>query len=84
MNISSNSGTFEGSQFNDDVLEFLGIQYATAQRFAEPVDIVDYAEVVNATSFGPQSPQVPNEVAFTISGYLTMSTGSAKRCAVAY
>lgn len=59
MIISNNSGTFEGSRFNQDVIEFLGIQYATAQRFAEPVDIVKYAGIVNAASFGPQSPQVP-------------------------
>lgn len=39
--------------------EFLGIQYATADRFCEPVDIKKYNHSVDATSFGPQSPQVP-------------------------
>ena len=59
MQITNASGTFEGSQFSEHVIEFLGIQYATAQRFAEPIDIVKYTETVCATQFGPQSPQVP-------------------------
>lgn len=59
MQISNLSGVFLGSKFNDTIDEFLGIQYAHAKRFQEPVDIEKYSEVVEAKSFGPQSPQVP-------------------------
>ncbi|MDA0285778.1 MAG: carboxylesterase family protein [Actinobacteria bacterium] len=59
MIITNSSGTFQGSKVNGQVTEFLGIQYATANRFCEPVDIKKYESVVDATNFGPQSPQVP-------------------------
>ena len=59
MKVTNSSGTFQGSEVNANVTEFLGIQYATANRFCEPVDIKKYNSVVDATSFGPQSPQVP-------------------------
>ncbi len=56
--ISNDSGTFEGRQ-NGRVTEFFGIRYATAKRFEEPVDVASYSQIVDATSFGAQSPQVP-------------------------
>ena len=59
LKISNTSGTFQGTQVDEHVNEFLGIQYATAKRFREPIDVEKYATTVDATSFGPQSPQVP-------------------------
>ena len=59
MKITKSSGTFQGFKANEKVSAFLGIQYATANRFCEPVDIKKYDSVINAANFGPQSPQVP-------------------------
>lgn len=59
VEISNHSGSFLGSNFNDEVDEFLGIRFAHAERFQTPIDIEKYSEVVQAKSFGPQSPQVP-------------------------
>lgn len=59
VKISNHSGTFLGSKFNAKVDEFLGIQYARAERFQAPIDIEKYSQIVEARSFGPQSPQVP-------------------------
>ena len=59
VEISNHSGSFLGSNFNDKVDEFLGIRFAHAERFQAPIDIEKYSEVVEAKSFGPQSPQVP-------------------------
>ncbi|MFM7763641.1 MAG: carboxylesterase family protein, partial [Acidimicrobiaceae bacterium] len=59
VRISNHSGTFSGAKFNEKVDEFLGIQYARAERLQAPIDIEKYSEVVEAKTFGPQSPQVP-------------------------
>ncbi len=59
VQISSRCGTFSGAKSNDKVDEFLGIQYARAGRFQAPIDIEKYDGVVEAKSFGAQSPQVP-------------------------
>ncbi|HBZ62574.1 MAG TPA: carboxylesterase, partial [Acidimicrobium sp.] len=59
VQISNQCGVFLGTQHNDQVDEFLGIQYARAERFQAPVDVEKYAEVVEAKSFGAQCPQVP-------------------------
>lgn len=59
IKISNQSGTFLGSKYSNLVDEFLGIQYARAERFEAPVDIEKYTEIVEAKSFGPQCPQVP-------------------------
>jgi para-nitrobenzyl esterase len=56
--ILNQSGEFLGRQI-DQVTEFLGIRYATANRFEEPKDISKYAQIVDAIKFGAQSPQVP-------------------------
>ncbi|MFM8835891.1 MAG: carboxylesterase family protein, partial [Actinomycetota bacterium] len=57
--IDSKAGRFSGIDVGDNVMQFLGIQYATADRFREPQDIISYAAQVDAVSFGAQSPQVP-------------------------
>ena len=59
IQISNRYGTFSGSKYNNHVDEFLGIQYARAERFEAPVDIEKYSEIVEANSFGAQCPQVP-------------------------
>ncbi len=57
--VTNLSGSFNGNDIGTDVVEFLGIQFATADRFADPVDILSYQKPVDARTFGPQSPQVP-------------------------
>lgn len=57
--VKNKSGTFNGTNIDETTNRFLGIQYATAERFRDPVDILSYSEAVDATEFGPQSPQVP-------------------------
>jgi len=59
VTVDGPSGRFRGVDVGDDVLRFLGIQYATAQRFREPQDITGYPTEVQAVEFGAQSPQVP-------------------------
>lgn len=58
-NISNSSGIFSGNDLDGGVSEFLGIQFATAERFAEPRDVLTYGDLVVAQNFGDQSPQVP-------------------------
>ena len=57
--ILNSSGQFCGNDLDDEISEFLGIQFATAERFAEPKDVLTYKDLVNAQNFGAQSPQVP-------------------------
>ncbi|MFM8249071.1 MAG: carboxylesterase/lipase family protein [Acidimicrobiaceae bacterium] len=59
VRITNRSGTFSGAKFSEKVDEFLGIQYARAERLQAPIDIEKYSGVVEAKTFGPQSPQVP-------------------------
>lgn len=59
ITVTNKSGRFLGKQIDANVTAFLGIQYATAKRFAEPSDCEKYSGEVKATTFGPQSPQVP-------------------------
>lgn len=42
----------------DGVTEYRGLRFATAQRFAEPVDVVGWVPGTTAAAFGPQAPQV--------------------------
>ena len=58
VTISNSSGLFKGNDLDEGLIEFLGIQFATANRFEKPVDIISYAHDVDALGFGPQSPQV--------------------------
>ncbi len=59
VNVTSPSGTFTGSVRPDGQYEFRGIRFAIADRWAAPVDVETYDEIVEATSNGPISPQVP-------------------------
>ena len=53
------AGSFKGNDLESGLIEFRGIQFATAERFEVPVDILRYDDVVEALAFGPQSPQAP-------------------------
>ena len=53
------AGSFKGNDLESGLIEFRGIQFATAERFEVPVDILRYDDVVDALAFGPQSPQAP-------------------------
>ena len=57
--VSNTSGTFKGNDLGSGLIEFLGIQFATATRFEKPIDIISYTHDVEAKAFGPQSPQAP-------------------------
>ena len=57
--VSNTSGTFNGNDLGSGLIEFLGIQFATANRFEKPIDIISYTHDVEAKAFGPQSPQAP-------------------------
>ena len=57
--ILNSSGQFCGNDLDDEISEFLGIQFATAERFAEPKDVLTYKDLVSAQNYGAQSPQVP-------------------------
>ena len=57
--VINSSGSFNGNDLGSGLIEFLGIQFATASRFKKPVDVISYTHEVNAKAFGPQSPQVP-------------------------
>ena len=57
--VSNISGTFNGNDLGSGLIEFLGIQFATATRFEKPIDIISYTHDVEAKAFGPQSPQAP-------------------------
>jgi hypothetical protein len=56
-------GPVAGALLNNGVREWLGIQYATTERWAPPVDKTErYASVLSATSFGPSCPQFAGQV----------------------
>ncbi|GBL21722.1 para-nitrobenzyl esterase [Acidimicrobiaceae bacterium] len=57
--VINSSGSFTGNDLEFGLSEFLGIQFATAERFEAPKDILVYSTPVTATTFGAQSPQVP-------------------------
>ena len=42
----------------DGVTEYRGLRFATAERLAPPVDTVGWSAGLDATTFGPQAPQV--------------------------
>jgi para-nitrobenzyl esterase len=57
--IALSAGSITGIQNHDGSLEFLGIRFATADRFQAPVDIDTWSGTYDATKFGSISPQVP-------------------------
>ena len=52
----SHNGRFLGNE-REDCLEYLGIPYAKADRFAYAKEIETYPDKVDATKFGPACPQ---------------------------
>lgn len=59
--------TVHGLAHSDGVGEFRGLRYATATRFAAPVDCVDTGDVLDAVEWGSLCPQNP--------GFLEMMAG---------
>jgi para-nitrobenzyl esterase len=57
--ITTPSGEIEGLQRPDGSTEFLGIRYATAERFMPPQDALTWDGLLQATSYGPLAPQTP-------------------------
>jgi para-nitrobenzyl esterase len=57
--VTSPFGTFSGTLDSAGQSSFRGIRFATAQRWQAPVDIETYDATVDASAFGPISPQVP-------------------------
>ena len=57
--ISTPSGDLQGVVRTDGTTEFLGIRYATAERFMPPQDTLTYEGPLQATSYGPLAPQTP-------------------------
>ena len=53
------SGQLTGVQNADGSVEYLGIRFATAERFRAPVDIEMWDGQYDATRYGSISPQVP-------------------------
>jgi len=63
--VETSSGRLAGRE-TEDGLEFLGVPYAVAERFAPPADAARWAGVRDATRVGPAAPQPDREVcAFT-------------------
>ena len=57
--IETPHGPIRGNQSTNGHNEFLGIRYATAQRFHSPIDVQPWSEVLDATQHGSICPQVP-------------------------
>ena len=53
------SGSVRGNTTLENRFEYLGIPFATSQRFQAPIDIESWSEELDATIRGPISPQVP-------------------------
>lgn len=59
MTLTTPAGLISGHGFSDGHGEFLGIPFATAGRFENPVDILSWDNTLDATSHGPICPQTP-------------------------
>ena len=57
--INSPGGSIQGLHQPDGSAEYLGIRYATAERFRAPVDHETWSGIVQADTYGHMSPQVP-------------------------
>ena len=63
--VTVGNATIQGITRDDGGCEFRGIQYATAKRFADPVD-VEISGNIDARNYGPISPQVPGFLEQTV------------------
>lgn len=63
--ITIDSATIQGITRDDGGLEFRGIRFALAERFADPSDLHISGEI-DATNYGPISPQVPGFLEQTV------------------
>ena len=57
--IATNRGSITGLISSSGSCEFLGIPFATAKRFENPVDISSWEKNFAATAYGPICPQTP-------------------------
>lgn len=55
--IKTGLGEIQGLDLNDGTVQFRGIRYATAKRFAYPTPITSWEGVYDATKFGNACPQ---------------------------
>lgn len=62
--VTTSAGAVRGRARADvPVVEFLGIRYATAERFASPQPAAGWTGIRDAVEHGPASPQLPARVA---------------------
>ena len=59
VTVSASGGRIIGLAADDGSREFLGIRFATADRFQAPVDVVSWEAPIEAFSYGPICHQVP-------------------------
>lgn len=59
ISLTCPAGSITGNLNEDGSSEYLGIQFATANRFDTPIDIEKWDGVYDATSYGSISPQIP-------------------------
>lgn len=59
VTVSTRAGDIAGTLHDDGSCAFLGIPFATANRFGPPEDLVSWDNPLLATTHGPMSPQVP-------------------------
>lgn len=57
--ITTPSGELQGIVRPDGTTEFLGIRYATAERFMPPQDTLTWEGLLQAIAYGPLAPQTP-------------------------
>jgi para-nitrobenzyl esterase len=57
--VSTPSGDIQGAVRPDGTTEFLGIRYATAERFMPPQDALTWDGIMQAATYGPLAPQTP-------------------------
>jgi para-nitrobenzyl esterase len=57
--VTTPSGDLQGVVRPDGTTEFLGIRYATSERFLPPQDALTWEGLLQASSYGPLAPQTP-------------------------
>ncbi len=62
------AGRVQGVLGADGIERYLGVRYATAERFERPVAVPAADGVVDASAYGPAAPQVPTMLETLLSG----------------
>ncbi|MGZ8762783.1 MAG: carboxylesterase family protein [Acidimicrobiia bacterium] len=69
--VAAEGGSLRGTH-TEGVARFLGIPYATANRFAAPEPVAPWEGTRAADVYGPMSPQIPGELYLdTDAGFLS-------------